>query len=335
LSQTTISQAQKTIQLRNIRTQQQAILQEIARLAQNSVLDSHQNQKILKLLTQTVSRIEQLCAQQQLIPANLTGPSRQIYAWMKFLLDEHHLLLHVQATRRVQQLAAEVLVSSTTTLSRKPTHIGSKKINVEFLNMAGLYKYKSNSSRTQLQICEGFIAASDRVLAAVVQAVLIGKSSAISRVIRTFSLSEEFSEILLEMDLMVEAMTEKPQGRAYNLNTIFEVVNREYFVNQMPKPRLTWNQVFTRRKFAHYEPARDRIVVSRTLDNQHVPPYVVEFVLYHELLHKQHGQKWGKSRLMFHTPEFRKDERKFKQYEQAQQWLEKLATTKVSMKRIL
>ncbi len=328
MSQTTVSHVQRTIGLRNVRTQQQTILQRITRFAQSPVEDPYEAQKILKLLSQTVAQVEQVCTQHQLTPANLTELSRQIYSWMKFLLDEHHLLLHIQATRRVQRLVAEVVASNTTPRSKKPTRIVSEKLNVEFLNMAGLYKYKSNSSCTLLQICEGFIVASDQVLNAIVQATLIGKSSASSRVIRTFSLSEEFSEVLLKLDLMVESIIETPQGQVYDLNAIFEAVNLKYFVSQMPKPRLTWNQVLTKRKFGHYEPARDRIVVSRTLDNRQVPQYVVEFVLYHELLHKQHGEKWGKSRLMFHTPEFRADERKFKQYEQAQQWLANLARTK-------
>jgi hypothetical protein len=46
--------------------------------------------------------------------------------------------------------------------------------------------------------------------------------------------------------------------------------------------------------------------------------------MYHELLHKQHGGKWINGRLFVHTPEFRQDERKFKHYQQVQQWLGKL-----------
>jgi len=285
-SKPSTTHAQKTIRLQNIRTQQQVILQEIARLAQNSALEPHQSQKVLNIITQNVTRIEQLCAQHQLAPANLPGPSRQSYAWMKFLLDEHHLLLHVQAQARVQHLAAEVLLSNATTPSKKSTHVSSDNVNVEFINMAGLYKYKSNSNRTLMQVHEGFIAASD---------------------------------------LVWVAIAEIPRGQAYDLNAIFETVNREYFASQMPKPRLSWNQVSTQRKFGHYDPARDRIVISRTLDNRRVPRYVVEFVMYHELLHLHHGEKWG-NRLMFHTPEFRASERKFKRYEQAQQWLRKLAS---------
>ncbi len=330
LSQPTTFQAQRTLRLQDIRTQQQVILQEIARLGQNSALESAQSQKILKLLTQSVTQIEQLCIQQQLVPANLPGPSRQSYAWMKFLMDEHHLLLHVQAQERVQHLAAEELLSGTTAPSKKSIHVNDEKLNIEFINMAGLYKYKSNSNCTLLQIHEGFIAASNPVLAAIVQSAVLGKSSATSQVIRSFSVSEEFSEVLLEMELMVETIAETSRGQVYDLNDIFETINREYFTSQMSKPRLSWNQVRTKRKFGHYDPARDRVVVSRTLDNRRVPRYVVEFVMYHELLHKHHGHKWGKSRLMFHTAEFRASERKFVQYEQAQQWLGKLPSNVVN-----
>jgi len=325
LSEPSPTHPEKTIRLQNIRTQQQVILQEIAQSAQNSALLTHQSQKALKLLAQTVTRIEQLCTQHQLVPANLPAPSRQSYAWMKFWLDEPHLLLHIQAQARVQHLAA-VLLSNTTTLSKQSNDISYNNLDVEFINMAGLYKYKSNSNRRLLQIHEGFIAASDSVLVAIVQTIILGKSSDTSRVIRSFSLSEEFSEVLLEMELLVESIAEISRGQAYDLNVIFETVNCEYFASQMLKPRLTWNQVSTRRKFGHYDPVRDRIVISRTLDNFRVPRYVVEFVIYHELLHKHHGEKWGKSRLMFHTPEFRTSERKFKRYEQAQQWLGKLAS---------
>ncbi len=62
--------------------------------------------------------------------------------------------------------------------------------------------------------------------------------------------------------------------------------------------------------------------MSRTLDNPQIPQIVVELVLYHELLHKHHGLKWINGKCMAHTPEFRRNERKFKYYQEAQQWLD-------------
>ena len=52
--------------------------------------------------------------------------------------------------------------------------------------------------------------------------------------------------------------------------------------------------------------------------------------MYHELLHKQHGEQWVNDRLVLHSPAFRRDERNFLQYEQAEQWLHKLAAAESS-----
>jgi hypothetical protein len=316
---------EKTIQLKNIRSQQRLILQEISHRSRDSTLNAQQSQKILKTLAQNVTRIEQLCAQQQVIPTNLAGPSRQIYGWMKFLLNERNLQLHLQATRRVRQLALEIL-SHTKTFSpgKRPALKDPENIEVEFTNMVGLYKSRSNQDRTLIQISEGFIVASNDIFAAVAQAALLGKRPATTEVIKLFSLSEEFSELLLELDLITEAIAETARGKFYDLEAVFDTVNHQYFAGRLAKPRLIWNRVLTVRKFAHYEPARDRIVVSLSLDNSHIPKDVIEFVMYHELLHKQHGGKWINGRLFVHTPEFRQDERKFKHYQQVQQWLGKL-----------
>jgi hypothetical protein len=50
---------------------------------------------------------------------------------------------------------------------------------------------------------------------------------------------------------------------------------------------------------------------------------VVEFVLYHELLHKHHGVKLVNRNYMAHTPEFRRSEQQFYHYQQAMAWIEK------------
>jgi hypothetical protein len=112
----------------------------------------------------------------------------------------------------------------------------------------------------------------------------------------------------------------------YNLDQLFDKINCEYFAAKLTKPRLMWSQFQTYRKFGHYEPARNRIVISLTLDEIAIPELVVEFVLYHELLHKYHGEKWVNGRRMVHTPDFRHDESKFRFYDEAEAWLSKLAS---------
>ena len=50
---------------------------------------------------------------------------------------------------------------------------------------------------------------------------------------------------------------------------------------------------------------RENTTASATLDARDVPSYVVDFVVYHELLHKKHGAKWQNGRQAVHTSSFR------------------------------
>ncbi len=42
-------------------------------------------------------------------------------------------------------------------------------------------------------------------------------------------------------------------------------------------------------RFACYDPERNMIIVNRKLDNPHIPPYFVEYILFHEMLHEVLG----------------------------------------------
>ncbi|MBF2067534.1 MAG: M48 family peptidase [Calothrix sp. C42_A2020_038] len=307
----------QTIGIKNIKTQQRAILWRISQLASDSHLDYEQIPTVAKSISQVVEAIEKICTQQQITPANLTSSSRQIYAWMKFLAPEANLKLHVQATQRIHSIA-KVLCSS----------YGHESVNfvVEMTNLAGLYRSRWVGNNITLILSEGFIHAGEDVLTALVQTSLQGKTQQATRVIREYASLDEFSDVLLDLDLIAETITEDGRGSHYNLETLFDKINREYFGEELNKPRLTWSQMQTYRKFGHYEPARDRIVISLTLDAAMIPEYVVEFVLYHEMLHKFHGERWVNGRRMVHTSEFRKDEGRFKFYDEAEAWLSKLAS---------
>ena len=311
------SQSMPTLRLANVIKQQQAIQQQISLLAGSVNLTPQKIREIDQNLEQTVVTIERLCIKNQVTPASLSGPSRSAYAWMKFLTDENNLQLHLSAARRAFQIAEEII---------KHKRQDLRKVIVELFNYEGLYKYRSSRTLTTIVLNEGFIQASDEILNAVIATALLGKSSHTSQIIRKFGLSDEYGEVLLELDLIAGVTAEIAKGNCYDLDELFEALNHEYFAGQMVKPRLTWNRALTRCKFAHYERARDRVVMSLTLDNRGVPQYVVEFVLYHELLHKHHGSIWVNGRRMSHTPEFRRSEQKFKLYQEAQQWLAQLAT---------
>jgi len=271
--------SEKTIRLKNIRKQQQAIRQAISILSK-SVIDQDKTQELAKRLELTVREIERLCDQQNIAIADLSASSRQIYSWMKFL-TLHHLELHLKVIQQINQIVAEILVDKR---HLRPGFHSVPTVEVELVNSTSLYKVSRKQNTVLIEINEGFICADKEILTALVQSVLLGKSPAKTRIIRTFSLSEEYSEMLLKLDVIDKADSESSQGRFYDLDTVFEQVNHEYFANQMTKPRLSWSHLLTRRKLGHYEPARDRVVLSLSLDDQRVPEFVIEFVMYHELL---------------------------------------------------
>lgn len=310
------SQVKQPLRLKNIKTQQRSILQKISRLAAKPIPEAAELEALGASLEKAVADIEKFCQKQQATPANLSSSARSIYAWMKFLTLEGYLAQHIETTYRARQMAVEIWQT------RFPA---SENVTVELSNIAGLYQSRRAGDSASIAISEGFVNASDEVLRSLVGDALLGKSKQRTQLLKEFACSEEYGEVLLELDLIAEAIAENSRGKFYNLDELFDKLNGEYFASKLAKPRLAWSQIPTYRKFGHYEPARDRVVMSLTLDDARLPPFVVEFVLYHELLHKYHGFSWVNGRRMAHTPEFRRDERAFKLYQRASEWLDRVA----------
>jgi len=115
-------------------------------------------------------------------------------------------------------------------------------------------------------------------------------------------------------------------GRVYNLNQLFARLNRRYFNSELPAVTLSWSARKTRRILGHHDYVHDTIVISRSLDSADVPELLVEFVLYHEMLHMKHRPKVVNGRRLYHSAAFRADERRFDHYDAAQLALDKLTS---------
>ena len=113
-----------------------------------------------------------------------------------------------------------------------------------------------------------------------------------------------------------------PLGKHFNLNLIFDKLNSLYFHNQIRKPTLSWSQRKTYRRLGHYDTTHETIVISKSLDDANIPTCVVEYVVYHEMLHIKHPTQWRSGRASSHTPQFKIDERKFPYFEEAKEWIE-------------
>jgi predicted metal-dependent hydrolase len=124
--------------------------------------------------------------------------------------------------------------------------------------------------------------------------------------------------------LTIEDSNEATRGQVYDLDAIFQRVNAQYFQGQLERPRLTWNQTLTHHKFGHYQPTTDTLMVSITLDHPEIPIYLLEFVMYHELLHKALGLKISNGRRYAHHKDFLEAEARFQHYTEAKEWLSRL-----------
>jgi hypothetical protein len=120
-------------------------------------------------------------------------------------------------------------------------------------------------------------------------------------------------------------MTTPPQGKIYDLQELFDKLNQQYFANQLTRPVLSWSQRNSRRILGHHDNIHGAIVLSRALDSLKTPGFVVEFVLYHEMLHIKHPQRLVNGRKISHYRKFRDDERRFESFDEATKWLEKNA----------
>lgn len=112
-----------------------------------------------------------------------------------------------------------------------------------------------------------------------------------------------------------------PKGAVYDLVEIFDDVNAKYFADSIPRPVLTWSARKTYRILGHHDATHDHIAISRSLDSRDVPRYIVEYVVFHEMLHIAHPTKHINGRRYNHTPAFKRDERKFAYYDAAERWI--------------
>jgi predicted metal-dependent hydrolase len=117
---------------------------------------------------------------------------------------------------------------------------------------------------------------------------------------------------------------ESAQGQVYDLDELFEHLNRRFFYGLLARPQMTWSQAHARNSLGHYDPAHNAIVVSRVFDHRRVPRYAVEYIVYHEMLHLKHPVKLRGSRRCVHGPEFQAEEKLFPELEKAKAFLKTL-----------
>jgi predicted metal-dependent hydrolase len=107
------------------------------------------------------------------------------------------------------------------------------------------------------------------------------------------------------------------------LEKSFQRVNEAFFNGMMEQPNLRIGKGVNR--LGTYEYATDTVMVSQILiDNEEL----MDYVMYHELLHKKHQYTAKKGRQRHHSKKFKEDEAKFPNAELLEQELNKLVRRK-------
>ena len=120
-------------------------------------------------------------------------------------------------------------------------------------------------------------------------------------------------------------------GACHNLDPLFDQLNQRYFAGALRRPHIGWSARPWRKQLGCYDYALDQIVLSSRLDRPGVPPYVVEYVLYHEMLHVKHPVRRvrrnsacgapARCGLETHSARFRSEEKRYAHFASARRWL--------------
>lgn len=109
----------------------------------------------------------------------------------------------------------------------------------------------------------------------------------------------------------------EPNGRAWDLDALFDRVNEEYFEGALERPMLGWTRRPITYRWGWYSSMvrpHGLIVINCLLDDPQVPEFVLEGTMHHEMLHMLKDTKVVNGRRVVHTSEFRRAEMDFDRY---------------------
>ena len=256
--------------------------------------------------------IENYIAEQGHDAGDLTDQSRSIRGWLAFFADRHNFEAYVATIDRARPSFERALGHAR---RFQPPAL------LEFRIIPGLYKLRGDLDGTRIILPTPMICFSAELFGAMAEAAFNGGSK---QPVMEAASGEEYQSIQAELEALSGA-EECTAGVHHDLQASFDRVNGRYFGGHLVCPRLTWSLTFTGRKFGHYDPIRDMVMISSTLDLADVPVFVVDFIMYHELLHKKLGVNWRNGRRAVHTPEFNAEEKLFERYAAAEAAIKKLA----------
>lgn len=187
-------------------------------------------------------------------------------------------------------------------------------------NRATYLSSRKDRGRLKLRLHRLFLSAPSPVLEAVLGYALKGdkKSGVVIRQMAHLYFSEA----------KAPAQKLKVRGEVYDLSRIFKRVKKTYFSPEL-EIAIGWSEKvrvgkFRCMTFGTYDRHRNQIQINPLLDDDQVPEYFLEFIVYHEMLHAICPPKINEKGAVYsHTAEFRRLEKQFRAYDDAIAWEKK------------
>ncbi len=192
-------------------------------------------------------------------------------------------------------------------------------------NRSTMISYRPKKGRLAVRLHRMFRHADDFVLEALVR-YLIGSDQHASRIIDRF-IADHRTEIRGAQPR--PPTPPRTKGNHHDITAVLERINRDYFGGQIDV-QIGWGRAPARKRnrrrktmsraLATYCYDDRTIRISPVLDAPDIPAYMLEWVVYHEVLHhvlpiEVHGRQ-----RRYHTQQFKAYERAFRHYEQAKEW---------------
>jgi hypothetical protein len=267
------------------------------------------------LIHRTAERLNHVIEQKDFGPDDLQPESRELLGWFRYFSSPANFQQYTQAVERILTVfpPSAQKVRATRPAWRLP-------LLVHFRPTSSLYRWRITAEGTRVTLPTPMIVLSREQMGALSAQIGGQRTDCVSEML----LTPEYRRVAAAL-AAAGGIADRATGKAHDLAASFERVNEEYFAGSFDRPRLTWSTRDSLRKFGHYDFVQDLVMLSRTLDAEHVPSYVIDHVMHHELLHKKHGFRFVAGRRHAHLPAFRREERTFRHYTEADQFLESLS----------
>jgi hypothetical protein len=302
--------------------------------------DHPQIVQLLERIRAHAAQVESICTRSHSSPGVLPTPSRRAYQWLKYLSVPENLLAQLATLAEAHRIIAQMkwlragefaqhavefeLSHGNYLFSMRPAgSTTSAQYAEQAAKNAGRVERAGHTLR--ISAAQGFSSAPPVVLEALIKAALSRRQRKARAVVKAYASGEDYVEAALAFELAAALPQPDVRGRHHDLAQSFARVNAANFSGRLTPPRLTWSRTITRRIMGYYQAERDTVMLSLTLDRGDVPAHVVDYVMYHELLHRELGVPLVNGRRRPHGRVFRAAERKFGRYAEAEAFLKQLA----------